>query len=677
MNIISKISIAFFLCFLAFNLFIFSDIFINYPFLDDFGAIVNFMVDYDKTKDLPEIIKLLFSQNNDFRLVVLKLITLSDFYIFGEINFKYLRIVGFLFFLSTMIYFFKLGKFRLTQFQYFLPVPLLMISFAYAEINGLAMESLSHFVVIFFAASTFYFLFKKNKLWIPIVLMLFGIYSNGNGLLLIPIGFLGLLIRKEYRRFFIWTTFSVLAILTFFWNYEKGNTPLDLMVFKRIAYVFPIYLGGIGGMESIKINMVFGVLGITLAIYFLFIRKSYQKYTTLSALMLFFLGTYLLISSKRQYTDSSALLRGAYLINSVCIYVIFYVLFYQIHLKTWIEKRQIKLANWSILGILLVCFVYQGRNYTRWIQIFGYQKRAIQDVMVNINGNTAQLYADEGVIHNIPLNMRPGLDTLLKKQIFNNQEAIERLIIKPLNQTLPEISGKFNNSIEILSIDGTQIQSNPMITISAKIKDYLKNPLNGLGVVLNQNGQSSFFEIPLKNDKLFLIKPVKGRDYYFEFMIPKNVLKTDKLELEFLKFENKKTFISETKLEIEWEDEKNTLSEIAKPSKLAKGQPDVEGKVSKSKLIDAYYADNKHEIVVQLDSSLTSENNYLQFTNTESSSEFILPLSKKSDKLAHVIFEQVEMRNFLKGQNGLYRLSINSGGQHLIPLKSLYYFNFY
>jgi len=242
---------------------------------------------------------------------------------------------------------------------------------------------------------------------------------------------------------------------------------------------------------------------------------------------------------------------------------------------------------------------------------------------------------------------------------------------------LPEISVNFNNSIEILSIDGTQIKAIPMITISAKIKDYLKNPLNGLGVTLTQNGQSSFFEIPLRNDKLFLIKPVRGRDYYFEFMVPKNVLKADKFELNFLKFENKKTFISETKLEIKWKIEKNTIPQIAKPSKLAQEKPKIIENVSKSKLIDAYYTDNKHEIVVQLDSSLTSKNNYLQFTNTENSTKFMLPLAKKSNNLANVIFEQAEMKNFLKGQNGLYRLSINSGGEYLIPLKSLYYFNFY
>ena len=159
--------------------------------------------------------------------------------------------------------------------------------------------------------------------------------------------------------------------------------------------------------------MFFGISGIFLAIYYLGIKKTYQNHKALSALILFFLGTYLLISSKRQYTDSSALLRGAYLINSVCIFVVYYILFYKIHLNHWVETQKLKLANWAYSLVILLCLIYQARNYTKWIQVFGYQKRAIQSVMVMLNGNTKQLYADEGAIHNIPLNMRPGLDLSL------------------------------------------------------------------------------------------------------------------------------------------------------------------------------------------------------------------------------------------------------------------------
>ncbi|MBP6620225.1 MAG: hypothetical protein KA188_08240, partial [Leadbetterella sp.] len=227
MNKLNKLSIAFFVCFMAFSLFIFTDIFVNYPILDDFGAIVNFMVDYLKTTGFKEIIKLLFSQNNDFRLVVLKLITLTDYYIFGQINFQHLRIIGFSFFLSTLFFFFRLGRFQTSKFYFFLPVPLLLISFAYAEINSLAMESLSHFVVIFFVVSCLYYLFETKKIVLPILLLFLGIYSNGNGLLLVPIGILGLLVTKDYKRLGIWSLFCALAIFVFFLDYEKGNTPLD------------------------------------------------------------------------------------------------------------------------------------------------------------------------------------------------------------------------------------------------------------------------------------------------------------------------------------------------------------------------------------------------------------------------------------------------------------------
>ena len=684
MNKLNKLSIAFFIGFLAFNLFIFSDIFVNYPILDDFGAIVNFMVDYLKTTGFKETTKLLFSQNNDFRLVILKLITLSDYHIFGEINFAHLRLIGFLFFLSTLFYFYKLGKFQSSKFYYFLPVPMILISFAYAEINSLSMESLSHFVVIFFVVSTFYYLFETPKIILPIILLFLGIFSNGNGLLLVPIGFLGLLIRKNYKRLTIWSVFSILAVLVFFLDYEKGNTPLDASVFKRIAYVFPIYLGGIGGMESIKINMVFGILGIILAIYFLIIKKSYKNNTALSALMLFFLGTYLLISSKRQYTDSTALLRGAYLINSVCVFVTFYILFYKIYLSKWIESKNIKLTNWSFLTIFIICLVYQARNYTKWIQVFGYQKRSIKAVRVMISGNTKQIYTDDGTIHNIPLNMRPGLDTLINRGVFDNSDALESLIVKPLKFNSNEISGELKNKIDILSIDGTQIIDNPHITISAKIKDYLKNPLNGLGIVCNQNGVKTYYQLPLKNDKLFFIKPVKGRDFYFEFMIPKKILKSDSFELTFLKFENKRIFQSKETLKMNWNGRANSNLALSKFINLDTKNSATDSH-HKPEFFEAYYNGQKHEIIVKLDARQKENTNYLQFQDTESTNTFQIELTTDNghgeNNIANVTFSQNEAKSFLKNRSGLFKLSLISKKEEenfkSYPLKSLYYFKFY
>jgi hypothetical protein len=684
MNKLNKLSIAFFVCFMAFSLFIFTDIFVNYPILDDFGAIVNFMVDYLKTTGFKETIKLLFSQNNDFRLVVLKLITLSDYYIFGQINFQHLRIIGFSFFLSTMFFFFRLGRFQTSKFYFFLPVPLLLISFAYAEINSLAMESLSHFAVIFFVVSCLYCLFETKKIVLPIILLFLAIYSNGNGLLLAPIGILGLSIAKDYKRLSIWSLFCALAIFVFFLDYEKGNTPLDASVFKRIAYVFPIYLGGIGGMESIKINMVLGILGIILAIYFLIIKKSYLNNKALSALILFFLGTYLLISSKRQYTDSTTLLRGAYLINSVCIFVTFYILFYKIHLSKRIESKKAKLANWPFLVIFFICLVYQARNYTKWIQVFGYQKRSIQSVMVMISGNTKQLYTDEGTIHNIPLNMRPGLDTLINKGVFDNSDALELLVIKPLNIHSNEYSGELKNKIDILRIDGTQIIDNPYITISAKIKDYLKSPLNGLGIVCNQNGVKTQYELPLKNDKLFLIKPVKGRDFYFEFMIPKKLLKSSSFELAFLKFENKRIFQSKETLKINWNGRTNSNLALSKFINLQTKNSATDS-LRKPKFFEAYYNGQKHEIIVKLDATQKGNTNYLEFQDTESTNTFQIELttnnSLSENNLANVTLSQNEAKSFLKNRSGLFKLSLISkkGEENFksYPLKSLYYFKFY
>ena len=212
----------------------------------------------------------------------------------------------------------------------------------------------------------------------------------------------------------------------------------------------------------------------------------------------------------------------------------------------------------------------------------------------------------------------------------------------------------------------------------------MKNPLTGLGIVCIQNGVKNYYELPLKNDKLFLIKPLKGRDFYFEFMIPKKLLKSSSIDLAFLKFENKRIFQSKETLKINWNSLKNSNLIFSKFINLdiKNSEPDS---LHEPKFFEAYYQGQKHEIVVELDSSQKEYTNYLQFSDTESLNTFQIELTHLKDRaeknLASVIFSQNEAKSFLKNRNGLFKLSlISKKGEKIFktyPLKSLYYFKFY
>ena len=376
--------------------------------------------------------------------------------------------------------------------------------------------------------------------------------------------------------------------------------------------------------------------------------------------------------------NSSGLLRGAYLINSVCVFVVYYLLFYQIHLKRWIQNNKSKLATRIYFLIFTLCLIYQVRNYTKWIQIFGYQKRAIQSVSVLLNGNTKELYKDDGNIYNIPLNMRSGLGTLIKKGVFDPKSSLENLLTIPINEV--SLSGNFDNKIEIRSIDGIEIVENPYITISAKITGFLKNPSNDLGIELYQNGTKLFYKIPLKNDKLFFIKSIKGRDFYFEFIIPKKQLTSSDVEIRFLKFQNGKILQHTQITKFSWHRNKPLFNDLAEPIGLIKKDWFIE-KTSKSEFYEAFYDGNNHTIIIKTNSFEKNTEYYLQFTDIESSNDFQLPLKYYPEKrLLKVSFKQTSIRNFLKSQNTLFKLSLFIQNKttkiEMQELKSLYYFNF-
>jgi hypothetical protein len=461
--------------FLAFLLYLQSDLFINFPIADDFGAIINFNLDYLNTHTLSDKLTLLFSQNNDFKLVVLKLVDLAYLTIFDNVNLGHLRVFGYFMFLSTMFFLYKLGDFRKTNILYFLPVPLLMISFAYSEINAYAMESLSHFLVIFLALATFYFLFQTKYFVLAILCLFLGVFANGNGLLLIPLGALGLLFLKKYKHLVIWILASCVFLFLFFFNYNRGESTLNGSVLSRVAHVFPIYFGGIGGLESIKLNFLIGCIGIVATLYLFFFKKTYQTHLVLSLFILFFGGTYLLISAKRAYTHPSEILRGAYLVNSVMIFTTLYVLSFSIYISKWLKNNS-KKATIAIAAVLFICGIYQARNLTRW---YGTNRFFLEDMQLqtfDMYANNTNLYLEKESHYNTPLINTFSFHSAIEKGILDPSEMLNTFLANPISE-VPEISVlETDQLLEITNINGHQIKENPYISISGTIQNY---PVSG------------------------------------------------------------------------------------------------------------------------------------------------------------------------------------------------------
>jgi hypothetical protein len=662
---------------IAFLLYLQADIFINFPIADDFGAIINFNLDYLNTLTLSDKLTLLFSQNNDFKLVVLKLVDLTYLTIFDNVNLGHLRVFGYFMFLSTMFFLYKLGDFRKTNILYFLPVPLLMISFAYSEINAFAMESLSHFLVIFLALATFYFLFQTKYFVLAILCLFLGVFANGNGLLLIPLGALGLLFLKKYKHLVIWILASCVFLFLFFFNYNRGESTLNGSVFSRVAHVFPIYFGGIGGLESIKLNFVIGCIGIVATLYLFFFKKTYQTHLVLSLFILFFGGTYLLISAKREYTHPSEILRGAYLVNSIMIFVTLYVLSHSLFISKWLRTKQ-SLSLKTIAVVLLVCGIYQARNLTRWYGSHRYFLMDIYQQTFDMYANNQNLHKELEGHYNIPLVNTVSFHSAIQKGILNPSQSLNSFLAKPITQSLDSQTTDSNIIIELGDLNGQHISENPYISFSGLVQNYPVRGNHQLAICIEKNRQKDYYKIDLRRDKNALFRLKKDADLNFNCLINKEKYIGADIKLRVFTFEKNKITAQSKTVTLTVREAMNGKNLMQLPIVYSHKTIGIDSTLS-PRLIEANTTNNISKLLINIPDALKDQTDlYLGFESTEDTPSFMFKLEADGTKpnQALCIFDQNKL-NKLHPIDDTYILKLISTpanqAKTQYPLKSFFY----
>lgn len=675
MNLI-KGAVAGLIClFLAFLLYLQFNLFINFPIADDFGAIINFNLDYLNTHTLSDKLSLIFSQNNDFKLVVLKLVNLVFLSIFDNVNLGHLRLFGYFLFLSIMFFLYKLGDFRKTNILYFLPVPLFMMSFAYSEINAYAMESLSHFLVIFLALATFYSLFQTKYFALAILCLFLGVFANGNGLLLIPLGALGLLFLKKYKHLAIWTLASCIFLFLFFFNYNRSENTLNGSVFSRVLQVFPIYFGGIGGLESIKVNFVIGCIGIAATFYLFFFKKTYQTHLVLSLFIMFFEGTYLLISAKREYTHPSEILRGAYLVNSVMIFTTLYVLSYSIYISKWLKTNS-KRAIMAIAAVLLICGIYQAQNITRWYGTHRYFKESIEQQSFDMYANNANLYLKKESHYNMPLINTISFHSAIEKGILDPTEMLHTFLAKPISK-VPEISViETDQLLEITKIDGQHIKENPYISISGTIQNYPVAGNHQLGICVEKNGMKDYLKIPLNKDKNAWFRFKESSNISFNCLIDKAKYLNNEIKITVFTLE-KNQIISSSDSQTIYVNGTSRTPKTEETPIIFSAKSIPTDSTYRPKLLAAYTHNQICQIIVTIPIELQNQPElYLGFESTEDTPSFMLKLetNSKIPSEATCVFDQKILKKTHPLDNTYLLRLITSGAKPTqYPLQSYFF----
>ena len=244
-----------------------------------------------------EQLGLFFSQHNEHRIPITRLLALLSVKILGYLDFRFLMGIGF----GFLVGIFLIIKRLYISFELVLMSSILLFIPAFYENQFWGMAAVQNFGVAFFALLVAYFL-TKEKLSLAIIFAFVAMFTSANGIVILIAISLFLLLKKNWQWLIVWL-FAVILILSLFcYNYAfVPNENNALFSIFDVAKGFVFSAGNIIDFQPIfpKIRWyVLGLIGsiqIGLAAYFLIkmvVKKNLSEVEKFNFIAcLFILGT--------------------------------------------------------------------------------------------------------------------------------------------------------------------------------------------------------------------------------------------------------------------------------------------------------------------------------------------------------------------------------------------------
>ena len=236
------------------------------PYRDDFEAVLDFLNAYPELH-FPDNWRLVFSQNNEHRIVLDHLVSLLMVFLTGKFSFIWMIWIGNVGWFLLLLLFWKFANQNQVSLLEFSPIVIAMMSFSHYELMTMAMAAVQHYFQIFFCVWAIWFM-VGGRAYLTLALFTCAIFTSGGGICLVPVLFLYYLWKKEWRNFGL----SVLVVGAVFLVYfpllgyvQNPGVPSALSAFQSPAYlaVYALgFLGGIGNLYkvSIGLGLVFAVM---------------------------------------------------------------------------------------------------------------------------------------------------------------------------------------------------------------------------------------------------------------------------------------------------------------------------------------------------------------------------------------------------------------------------------
>ncbi|QJW88693.1 hypothetical protein HNV11_04525 [Spirosoma taeanense] len=200
---------------------------VNVPWMDDIDAFLNFIVGYTDAQTFSDKLSWLLRPNNEHRILIAKLITLGMYNLTGEVNFRGLILLAFVFLLGILYLFYHVFRsFRLPLLA-FAPVGFLLLQPQHYLTSIWAITGLQHQVVVCLTFTAMYLLAAggRGRFVGATGLQLLASLSMSNGLFGWVAGAVVLALQRHWRRLGAWLVVGVATIIFYFHDFQspQGN----------------------------------------------------------------------------------------------------------------------------------------------------------------------------------------------------------------------------------------------------------------------------------------------------------------------------------------------------------------------------------------------------------------------------------------------------------------------
>jgi len=262
------------------------------PYRDDFDAIFGFLNPLPNLT-LPQQFLHLFSQNNEHRILLDNLISLSMVTLTGQFNFIWMIWIGNIGWFLIVFLFWKYSRNNQISFVEFSPILIGMMCLSHYELMTMAMAGVQHYFQVFFCILSIFFLCSGSAT-LALSFFICAIFTSGGGICVVPVIFLYYLSKRDWRNLLISIAVVGLVLLVYFpllGYVQPAGHPKVLLALKDplylITYAFG-FLGNIGNTYKFSTG-----LGIVFTIYLL----TKCKFLYIKHPFLFWLTTYLFVTA--------------------------------------------------------------------------------------------------------------------------------------------------------------------------------------------------------------------------------------------------------------------------------------------------------------------------------------------------------------------------------------------